>query len=137
MNLTLTRLQFDSDCTIGELLVDGQHACYVCEDVERPPGAPKVHGQTAIPRGSYEIVVTYSPHFNRDLPLLKDVPDFEGIRIHPGNTAADTEGCLLPGFLRLPKGVGQSRAAFEYLFARIQAALGRGEGVQISITGNN
>lgn len=136
MHITLTRIQLDPDVTIGELFVDGSRECWTCEDVERAPGAPKVHGQTAIPRGTYEVIITYSPHFNRNLPLLVDVPGFEGIRIHPGNDANATEGCLLPGNVRRLKGVGESRVAFEALNAKIQRALDAGEHVDITITGD-
>lgn len=134
MELVLKRIQLDGDCTIGALFVNGVQECFTCEDRERLTG-PKVFGQTCIPRGKYDIAITYSPHFNRDLPELANVPNFEGVRIHPGNTPADTEGCLLPGLDRLPKGVGRSVAAFNPLFDAIKVALANGEKVSISIEG--
>lgn len=134
MQLLLKRIQLDSDCTIGALFVDGVQECWTCEDEERLTG-PKVFGETCIPRGKYDITVTYSPHFNRDLPLLLGVPNYSGVRIHPGNTPADTEGCILPGLDRNHSGVGRSVLAFNGLFAKIQAALARKEGVQITIEG--
>lgn len=134
MKLTLKRLQLDHDVTIGALYVNDVLQCYTCEDVERLTG-PKVFGQTAIPRGSYDITINYSPHFDRDLPLLLGVPNYSGIRIHTGNTPADTEGCILPGLDRLPKRVGRSMLAFNPLFAQIQNAIVRREPVSIEIVG--
>lgn len=139
MQITLPRVQQDSDVTIGEMRVNGVHECWVCEDpvreVEGQPVATwKIKGKTAIPRGNYKIIITFSQRFQRDLPLLVDVPGFEGIRIHPGNTPANTEGCLLPGVVRLSKSVGQSKDAFNALFAKIRVAKIKGEPVTIEIT---
>lgn len=133
MKLTLNRVQFEAACTIGQLLVDGNPACYTLEDLVRAPSAPKVFGQTAIPAGTYGVIVTHSPHFGRDMPLLVNVPGFEGVRIHPGNTAADTEGCILVGMDRLADSIGRSRLAFEPLFGRIQGALAAGQTVSIEV----
>jgi hypothetical protein len=132
MRILLARVQLDPDVTIGRLSVDGAFECWTCEDTVREPGA-KIPGKTAIPAGVYPIVVTWSPRFKRDLPLLVGVPGFEGVRIHPGNTAADTEGCILPGLDRMPQGVGRSRLAFDTLFAKIRAARARGEAATIEV----
>lgn len=134
MKLTLTRMQFGADFTIGDLFVDGGHFAWTCEDVER---SVKVFGKTAIPRGTYEVIVTWSPHFNRNLPLLVGVPGFEGVRIHPGNTAADTEGCVLVGYIRMADRISESRVAFEALNTKIQESLDRGDRVFITVTGND
>lgn len=131
MKLTLHRLWPDAACTIGRLSVDGAPECYTLEDVVR--AGPKVFGQTAIPAGTYGVIVTHSPHFGRDLPLLVNVPGFEGVRIHPGNTAADTEGCILVGMDRAADSIGRSRLAFDALFPKIVAALARGELVSIEV----
>lgn len=131
MKLKLTRNWPDSACTIGMLSVDGVQNCFTLEDVVRT--GPKVYGQTAIPAGAYGVIVTHSPHFGRDLPLLVNVPGFEGVRIHPGNVAADTAGCILVGMDKLSDSIGRSRLAFEPLFAKIQQALARGELVSIEI----
>jgi hypothetical protein len=117
-------------CTIGELLVDGVHECWTLEDVVRPNGE-KVYGETAIPYGTYKVGITFSNRFQRDLPLLYDVPDFSGIRIHPGNTAADTHGCLLVGQHKTSTSVTESRLAFDALFPKIRDAIERGEEVTI------
>lgn len=132
MKLFLERLQLDQDVTIGSLSVDGDWMAWTCEDTVRAPGV-KVRGQTAIPFGVYEIDITHSQRFKRELPLLLDVPGFAGVRIHAGNTAADTEGCILPGLVRLAKSVGQSRKAFDALFARMSGAWRRGERMNIEI----
>lgn len=133
MKLELERIQTDPGVTIGSLRVDGDWAAWTCEDPVRPVGV-KVHGQTAIPAGTYKVVITESARFKRPLPLLLDVPMFEGIRIHPGNTAADTEGCILVGMDRLGSSVGRSRLAFDALFTQIRGALNRREEVTIEIT---
>lgn len=134
MDLELTRVQLDSDVTIGRLTILGDDwGCWTAEDVQRAPDAPKVYGQTAIPIGRYQVVVTPSPHFHKNLPQLLDVPGFQGIRIHPGNTALDTDGCLLPGLDRLPKGVGRSVAAWTVLNEKIVHAIDSGDTVYITI----
>jgi hypothetical protein len=133
MKLVLERLQLDADVTIGSLTVDGLWECWTLEDVVRPPGAVKVPGATAIPYGVYAVEITFSPHFGRDLPLLEAVPGFSGVRIHPGNTAADTEGCILVGRDRLAKSLGHSRDAFNALFPKIRDALARGDKVTLEI----
>lgn len=138
MHLLLKRVQLDPDVTIGALSIDGEHFCWVCEDpVREVPGEPveawKVYGKTAIPHGVYKVVITWSNRFGRLLPLLVDVPGYSGVRIHPGNTAADTEGCLLPGLVRSAKGVGHSRPACDYLLPKIDRAIKAGEGCTIEI----
>jgi hypothetical protein len=103
--LTLKRVYLNEKYTIGKLYIDGVYFCDTLEDRVRDTnkdgmfdnGEIKIHGDTAIPYGEYEVRVTYSNHFQRNLPLLLNVPSFEGIRIHRGNTAADTEGCILLG----------------------------------------
>lgn len=120
MELTLVRTWDSAQSTIGELYVNEvpERFCYVLEDVVR--SGPKVYGNTAIPSGRYEIAITFSNRFQKYLPLLINVPGFAGIRIHPGNTAADTEGCLLPGFTKGKNFVGESRKAFNILFAMMK-----------------
>lgn len=133
MELLLQRRPSAGGATIGELSVDGKWQCYICEDVVRAPGAPKVYGATAIPAGRYKVEITDSPKFGRPLPLLLEVPGFEGIRIHPGNTAADTDGCLLPGVTCTANAVQSSVAAFGALFDLIEGAEAAGKEVWIDI----
>lgn len=105
MELLLERKWCKSDYTIGRLSINGKFYCHILEDTVRDInkngtfdcGEFKISGHTAIPYGTYEIQVTYSPKFKRELPLLLNVKHFEGIRIHRGNTNKDTSGCLIPG----------------------------------------
>lgn len=121
MRLVLQRGISTSQSTPGKLFVDGKFECHTLEDVVRPAGA-KVYGKTAIPAGSYAVLLTESPRFKRVLPYLANVPNFEGIRIHPGNKAEDTDGCILVGDAPAPDWLGQSKVAFDRLFAKLQAA---------------
>lgn len=128
--------------TTSKVYVDGEFECFSIEDRDRRLStdmpldeitAKKVKGQTAIPEGKYKCIVTHSNRFDRPLPLLVNVPGFEGVRIHPGNTSADTEGCLLPGVSRQVDFVGSSRVAFEKLFIKIKNAIAADQQVWIII----
>ena len=115
-------------CTMGKLFIDGVFECYTLEDVVR---LEKVDGDTAIPYGEYDVVITFSNRFQRDMPLLIGVPNFSGIRIHSGNTTEDTSGCLLVGTGRDTTAISNSRLAFDALYPKIRDALTRGEKVSI------
>jgi hypothetical protein len=130
MKLELKRKVFTDNSTIGEITIDDVFQCFTLEDMVRPE---KIKNKTAIPAGNYEVAVTFSNRFQKLLPLLFNVPNFEGVRIHPGNTAADTEGCILVGKSKAKDFVGESRAAFASLFDKIQTAL-QNEKVFIEIT---
>ena len=119
MELILKRLYRTENSTIGELTIDGQFECFTLEDKERDV---KIKGETAIPRGAYLIIINKSNRFKRLLPLLLDVKNFEGVRIHSGNTNHDTEGCILVGQTRNKDFIGQSRKAFDKLFKKMQRA---------------
>lgn len=119
MQITVKRLHKTNTSTIGELLIDGIFQCYTLEDTERPV---KIKNETAIPKGTYKVIINQSNRFKRLLPLLLNVPNYEGIRIHSGNTNYDTEGCILVGQTRGDNYVGQSRKAFDKLFKKMQAA---------------
>jgi hypothetical protein len=131
MNIKVVRKIFSEESTIGELSVNGQFECFTLEDKVR---AVKIHGKTAIPAGIYEVTITFSDRFKKPLPLLMKVPNFDGIRIHAGNTAADTEGCLLVGTTKGKDVVSNSRVAFKALNEKIAAALQK-EKVFIEIVG--
>jgi len=122
MLLTLLRQPSWRSTTLGQLFDDdGQLLCYTLEDQVRH--AAKVPGETAIPAGRYRVRITWSPRFQRPMPLIEDIPGYDGVRIHPGNTAADTEGCLLVGDRVVDATrIADSRVAFERLYPKIAAA---------------
>lgn len=119
MKLLLKRLHRTESSTIGELYVDGVFECYTLEDIEREV---KIKSETAISKGTYKVIVTMSNRFKRLLPLLMNVPNFQGVRIHAGNTNHDTEGCILVGQTRSKDFIGKSRKAFDNLFKKMQKA---------------
>ena len=119
MKIEVKRLHRTENSTIGELLIDGVWECYTLEDKERDV---KIKSETAIPRGTYKVIINQSNRFKRLLPLLLNVPNFEGVRIHSGNTNHNTEGCILVGRTRSKDFIGQSRKAFDSLFAKMKKA---------------
>ena len=119
MTITIKRLYKSENSTIGEMTIDGKWECYTLEDREREV---KIKSETAIPKGTYKVIINKSNRFKKLLPLLLNVPNFEGVRIHPGNTNHDTEGCILVGRTRSKDFIGQSRKAFESLFAKMKLA---------------
>lgn len=140
MNILLQRRLSNDVCTIGDLYVDGDFECYTLEDPVReranvPVAAWKIAGKTAIPAGTYRVIITWSPRFKRNLPLLVSVIGFVGVRIHPGNIAENTEGCILPGQQVAPdeRRVTKSVLAFDALNTKIAGALDAGEEVFMTI----
>lgn len=133
MKLELKRIQLDPDVTIGALLVDNVFECWTLEDTVRPDGV-KIYGETAIPTGTYAVDITYSPRFKVQMPLLINVAGFLGVRIHTGNTADDTEGCIIVGTDRLNKSLGRSRIAYDKLFAKLVEAKKRKEPIELTIS---
>jgi hypothetical protein len=119
MKITIKRLHKSENSTIGELSIDGKFECYTLEDVERKV---KIKGETAIPKGTYIVGISLSNRFKKLLPILIDVPNFEGVRIHSGNNNHDTEGCILVGSSRGVDWIGNSRQTFDKLFAKMQKA---------------
>jgi hypothetical protein len=122
MELQLVRTDLTPKSSVGTLSIDGRFECFTLEDAVRPV---KIKGLTAIPYGAYEVVVSWSQRFRRRLPLLLAVPNFDGIRIHAGNTDADTDGCILVGLTKSVDAIGKSRLAFDALFAKLEAASAR------------
>jgi hypothetical protein len=132
MDLLLQRRSSSDGCTLGQLFVDGRAQCFTLEDVVR--AGPKLAGMTAIPFGRYRVVITKSQRFGRMLPLLLEVPSFTGVRIHCGNMAADTEGCILVGQTPISaSAIGSSRLALDALLPQIADALARGDEVWLTV----
>jgi hypothetical protein len=119
MNIKLVREDFTEESTIGEMFIDGVFNCYTLEDKVRD--GIKIPGKTAIPYGHYDVVINWSNRFQKYMPLLINVPNFEGIRIHSGNTSADTEGCILVGNYRSKNLITESRKAFTNLMKKLQS----------------
>lgn len=134
MKLTLKRIALRPTYTIGKLYIDDVYFCDTIEDTVRDlnkngkfdNGEKKVHSKTAIPYGTYEIKLTYSPRFKKYTPQLMNVPSFEGIRIHAGNTSADTEGCLILGKNKQVGKVLNSRATINKFYPIIKEACSNG-----------
>lgn len=120
IHINIERTKFLEDRTIGELYIAheyydlgdkkwhaheydprGKLICYTMEPTVR--NGPKVPGKTAIPSGTYDSAVTFSKAFNKPLPLIMNVPGFEGVRIHGGNRPDQTKGCILAAFKFDPK----------------------------------
>lgn len=138
MKMILERTDRLLTCTIGSLFIDGRFSLFILEDVDREiPGVPvekwKIKGNTAIPTGVFDVKLTFSNRFQKIMPLLVNVPGYEGVRIHTGNTDADTDGCLICGSEVSGEAVTGSRKAYDRLFAELKAAEDRGEPVTIEI----
>lgn len=117
MKLTLKRNFKGADYTIGKLYIDGHYFCDTLEDTVRPANK-KIAGKTAIPAGNYKVIKSYSPRFKKILPEILNVPNFTGVRIHAGNTAKDTDGCVLLGLNKTKGAVLDSQATMAYFMAR-------------------
>ncbi len=137
MEMILTRIAKRKDYTIGRLEVDGKYFCDTLEptwrDIRRGGSGRKIKGRTAIPEGRYPVVVTLSARFGRWLPLLVGVPMFTGIRIHAGNTASHTGGCILVGENRQKGMVLNSRQWEHRLVQAFVQARNRDEAVWITV----
>lgn len=135
MNLLLQRDGGGPTFTNGRLYVNQVFECFTIEDVDRSleKGGAKVPGKTAIPRGTYKVTIDFSNRFQKRMMHVLNVPGFEGIRIHSGNTDKDTEGCLLLGKVRGDGAVLNSRAAVDAIFAKVEAAINGGESVVLEV----
>lgn len=142
LNLLVERRWKKADYTIGRWYVDGEYLTNSLEDTDRGLKSSmspaevkkvKVKGQTAIPTGRYPVVESYSGKFGKMMPEVLRVPGFSAIRIHPGNTNNDTEGCLLIGENKQKGMVLNSRYWFNILFGKIHATLTKGGKVWLTI----
>ena len=126
MKIKLIRKYRKETYTIGKLYVDGVYFCDTIEDRDRGLNndmglaeimAKKRYGETAIPYGTYDVEITYSPKYKRMMPEIKGVKGFSGIRIHSGNASKDTLGCLIVGKNTQVGMVTESRKTYNALFA--------------------
>ena len=141
MNIILNRIAKKAKYTIGKLYINDQYFCDTLEDTDRgltqsmteqQIGSKKVYGETAIPTGTYRIIISYSNKFKKQMPLLLNVPSFAGIRIHSGNTEKDSLGCILVGKNKAVGKVLESRDTYSKLFSILQEA-NKKETIKITI----
>ncbi len=142
MRLNLKRKFLDPEYTVGSLSINGRYLCDTIEDKVRDhnkdgdlddPGEGKVFGKTASPYGLYKVRLTMSPKFKRLLPILLNVPHFTGIRIHRGNTAKDSHGCILPGENNTKGRVDHSTKYEMLIIEEMLKAIKNGENITIKI----
>jgi hypothetical protein len=119
MLIEVKRFEFKDTHTVGKMYVDGIYECYTLEDAVR--NGTKIIGKTAIPIGTYKLIIDASTRFKQDMPHILDVPDFTGVRIHAGNTSADTDGCILVGSSWTGKDfIGNSKIAYKKFFDKLK-----------------
>lgn len=141
MELRVERLWPKENYTVGRLYVNNEFFSNTLEDkiIDKDKsgvfdnGEKKVYGESAIPYGKYKVIYNWSPKFGRNLPRLLDVPHFEGILIHSGNTAKDSFGCILVGKNTSKGMLSESRYTSDKLNEIIDAAQKRGEEITIEI----
>ena len=135
MKLKLWRETLMPTVTLGKLYIDGVFECHTLEDCDRKleSGGTKIAKETAIPKGRYPIIIDFSQRFQKPMLHVMNVPQFEGIRIHAGNSAVDTEGCILLGMGRGTDRVFGSRLAVDAFFQKISAALSSGAKVTLEV----
>jgi hypothetical protein len=146
MKIEVTRKVFQAKATISDLLFisnDNAFLCNVLEDVDRGLSSTdpinkisqvKIAGRTAIPYGEYRLVLDYSNRFKKIMPHILNVPGFEGVRIHVGNSSIDTEGCLLLGeYYGGQDFIRDSGVCFDMFMDIIQRATDRNENIWITI----
>lgn len=124
--LTLKREIFDDDFTLGTLIgPDAKFYGCTVEDTDRrlEDGSEKVYGKTAIPRGRYRVTLSYSYRFKKVLPQILDVPQFSGVRIHGGNSADDSLGCIILGRIRTSNGVRDCAGALAELIKDLEVGI--------------
>lgn len=121
------RLAPAENATLGKMYLDNVFFCQTCEDEDRflersieDISERKVYGRTAIPRGRYRLLVTFSNRFQKPLPIVLDVPGFDGIRIHGGNRAENSHGCILVGKVRTSTGIAQCADSVQRIISQIE-----------------
>lgn len=133
MVIKIKRHWFTNVSTIGVVEVDGINCGFSLEDVARAEGV-KIPGKTAIPAGEYPGTIDFSQRFLKPMPHILDVSNFTGVRIHKGNTSADTEGCVIVGLNKGNDLVYNCAPTFDFIFNKMQEAIKKGEKISIIIT---
>lgn len=147
MQIEVKRKWFSNISTIGELYIDNKFYCYTLEDVVRPDNAEKIYGKTAIPYGTYKITLRkegtiyadYCKRFNdigqeRGTLWIRNIPNYEYVLIHIGNTDIDTLGCLLVGDKKATDKIIDSTIAYKKIYPIIASAIEKGDDVKITYT---
>lgn len=129
MKLKLIREEYTKEATIGRLFIDDVFFCYTLEDAVRDK---KIKNITAIPSGSYKVIIDFSNRFQQLMPLLLNVSNYLGVRIHWGNYAKDTEGCILVGNKKGVDFIGNSKQCYSVLIAKMKKAI-QTESISIEI----
>ena len=134
MKIEVNRIFKASNYTIGELSVNNNYVCDTLEDRVRSEGE-KVYGETAIPAGTYTVVLSYSNRFKKVMPEIQNVPNFTGVRIHCGNSSKDTEGCLLVGKWdgKTENWISDSKNSYNKLYPLLEEAFNKKENITITI----
>lgn len=142
MEILVERKHKKKDYTIGKMYINGEYFCDTLEDTDRgltqimtlsEIKEVKEYGCTAIPTGRYKVAYTYSNRFRKHLPLLLQVPAFEGVRIHSGNTHRDTEGCILLGENKAVGKVLNSRKTMNEFMSVLNPIIEEGGEIWITI----
>ena len=122
------------ECIIGTLAIDGASECFTLELPLLFDGQENIHNKCCIPEGRYEVMRLYSPHFGQMMPHIVNVPGRDNIMFHWGNTAADTDGCILVGQQRNSETMlGESRAAFDEFEPKLETAWANNEQIFVTI----
>ncbi len=133
MNIKIVRKTGNANFTEGRMYINGEFECYTIEDAVRDV---KIQNKTSIPSGTYNVIMTMSKRFGKVMPLIENVPNFTGVRIHAGNTSKDTEGCIIVGALNDSFDddfIGASKVAVNRLYPKISKALSKKETVTLEI----
>ena len=138
MNISVVREDDPSNShNFGQMWIDNIYFGETLEDKDRfleSPGEVKVDGDTAIPRGRYKVTLSLSQRFGRIMPEVHDVPGFSGVRIHGGNTEADTSGCILLGSVRTKDGIANCKPINDRLINRIEVEITAGQEVWLEVS---
>jgi len=117
MKITLIPFKKNTVAQISKMYINDLFFCYTLEDISRI--GVKVKHETAISAGVYEVILSYSNRFKCLMPLLLNVPSFEGVRIHWGNTSANTSGCILVGQYLNDNFIIKSKLTFAKLMLKL------------------